>query len=344
MRGFAALGIVTWHQLGLSLTQPILGHAFKSVGLFFIISGFVLSYRYEEKLRAGLSPWVFAGRRLQRLYPLYLLGTLLGCGLALVGLGLPGFGPREALAALPAALCLWPSGVLGDRHLFPLDAPAWSLSLEIVASLGYAFLLPRLSNRILAIAAGAGFLLATLQLVRVGTLDGGWSRETIAVGFVRVLYGFPMGVLLHRLWRDGHLKTRARSVRLICLLFVLVIAIPPAGPWNPLLEVLISGLVWPGLVILAADAATSPREAKIVHGLAEPSFALYALHFPILVAFRHVAGPPGQPLALAAGVASFALAWLAAVAATRLVDRPVRSWVSAGRTRTRFAALPLSPN
>lgn len=334
----AALGILGWHQLGFSLDHPLLGHAFKGVGLFFMISGFVLSHRYEERLKAGLSAWTFAALRLARLYPLYLAGTLLGCALGLAGLGY--VAPTDGLRALPGALALWPGALNGQEILFPLDAPAWSLYLEVLASLAYGFLLPALSDRVIILAVAGGFLVMESQLLQFGTLDLGWDRATFAAGLARVLYGFPAGVLLQRWWRRGWLRTSAYPLSRICLIFLLVIALPPAGALNPAMEVVISAVIWPLLVILAVNARASSRETRFACALGERSYALYALHFPVLVAFHRIAGPPGTPRAMAAGVFSFVVAWGLASAATRFIDAPIRRALRGGAPETRPGSEP----
>ena len=92
-----------------------------------------------------LSPLAFMKARLIRLYPMYLLG--LAIGLALSGARRPArlaagaagrssaSSPLFGLAFLPAP----PHVELGlAGHLYPLNAPAWSLFFELVANLVYA--------------------------------------------------------------------------------------------------------------------------------------------------------------------------------------------------------------
>src|ERR1700688_1495357 len=54
-------------------------NGFLAVDTFFIMSGFVIAYSYGERLRRGMSPWTYLYRRVVRLYPMFIIGLLLGC-------------------------------------------------------------------------------------------------------------------------------------------------------------------------------------------------------------------------------------------------------------------------
>jgi len=55
-----------------------IAHAWLAVDFFFLLSGFVIAAAYERRLTDGMSLPAFARIRLIRLYPLILLGLLLG--------------------------------------------------------------------------------------------------------------------------------------------------------------------------------------------------------------------------------------------------------------------------
>ena len=58
-------------------------HAYLAVDLFFMLSGWVMAYSYEERIGQGLAFKQFALQRLARLYPLYGVALALGFSLAL---------------------------------------------------------------------------------------------------------------------------------------------------------------------------------------------------------------------------------------------------------------------
>jgi peptidoglycan/LPS O-acetylase OafA/YrhL len=49
-----------------------------------MLSGFVMTYVYQERMDAGWSTWQFMRTRLLRLYPLYILGFTLGATFAVL--------------------------------------------------------------------------------------------------------------------------------------------------------------------------------------------------------------------------------------------------------------------
>ncbi len=77
LRGIAAIGVVIFHMGGTFEPLATPG-GYLAVDLFFMMSGVVLSHAYEARFRAGMGTLEFMRLRLIRLYPLYLLGLLLG--------------------------------------------------------------------------------------------------------------------------------------------------------------------------------------------------------------------------------------------------------------------------
>src|SRR5579875_1689596 len=75
MRGVAAFFVVMRHA-EVQGWSPHYSHL--AVDLFFLLSGFVLSYAYDERLAAGLRFGKFMAFRLQRLAPIHLFGAILG--------------------------------------------------------------------------------------------------------------------------------------------------------------------------------------------------------------------------------------------------------------------------
>ena len=84
MRFFAAMYVVLFHSVtGFAVRQHaskwlvlFLGHGYLAVSLFFILSGFVLTYNYAERWgKVTFRDFMLA--RLARIYPVYLLALLL---------------------------------------------------------------------------------------------------------------------------------------------------------------------------------------------------------------------------------------------------------------------------
>ena len=85
LRGISAVFVVLFHY-SVYLRPISVPNAYLAVDLFFIMSGFVIGLAYENRLRNSLSVPGFIKLRLVRLYPLYILGTLIGLSIPLIGM------------------------------------------------------------------------------------------------------------------------------------------------------------------------------------------------------------------------------------------------------------------
>ena len=190
-RGVAAVIVVLFHYSWF-LGWQIVPNAYLAVDFFFVLSGFVIAHAYEARLLAGQTLGDFLRTRLVRLYPLYWLGLTIPVGLVAVEtwLGQPHlqrtlvatsylFG--AALLPAPDSLSVMPFRV------FPLNAPAWSLSVEIGINAIYAATVKSLSTGrlvVVAFAAGVGLvaLCVYFQSANLGyswsNYIGGWFRVT----------------------------------------------------------------------------------------------------------------------------------------------------------------------
>src|ERR1043165_8588900 len=75
LRGVCALSVVLFHAADLFHYGPLMPHGFLAVDMFFILSGFVIAFRYEDALNRGLHLRAFLEARGRRLLPVYWLGA-----------------------------------------------------------------------------------------------------------------------------------------------------------------------------------------------------------------------------------------------------------------------------
>ncbi len=318
LRGLAALGVVAWHMGDLAgWAKPAQG--FIAVDLFFVMSGFVIAHSYEDKLRAGLSARGFMALRLIRLYPYYLLATLFG---ALVALGLGEMSLQTGALAL--ALVLAPMPAFGrGAQLFPYLAVAWSLFLELAANAVYALTWRQWTLRNIALMCALGALLLIGAAFATGHTDLGWAWRNLPGGVARILYGFPMGVLIWRLRRAGRLRLRSNAV-LCALATLFLLYAHPSGalalPW----EVFSILVLAPAIAAFAVCAEPPGPLAKTSRALGAASYGVYLVHWPLIaiVRARFPDSEGALPLVFvaAAAAAIFAIAY----AVHRLVDEPAR--------------------
>jgi peptidoglycan/LPS O-acetylase OafA/YrhL len=335
LRGVAALAVVLFHFMEWvypDARQNFIGYGFLAVDFFFCLSGFVIGYAYDERLDS-LGVWAFFKARLIRLHPLVVLGSVLGLAALLLDpfeaySGSSGLG--KLLPAFGCSLLLIPFPVLANRsfNLFGLNAPAWSLFWEYVATVVYALLLHKLPRRYLA---GLTLLAAaTLFLVsyRAGNLLGGWAGENFWDGGARIAYSFCAGLLLYRFrWVPQNSLGFSGLATLLLLAFLM-----PHVSWNWLAEALVVVGYFPLLVALGAGASSrlSARVAARCAWVGAISYPLYMTHYAVIWLFGHYytryKPSPGALLPIVA--LGIVLVISIAYAVMRLYDIPVRRWLS----------------
>jgi peptidoglycan/LPS O-acetylase OafA/YrhL len=298
MRGAAAVLVVLHHGAGALGHPGVFGRGYLAVDFFFLLSGFVLSRAFEDRLRTGsLGPAAFLSARLCRLWPAAAFGAVLGA-LILVARGAPA---RQAAELLAPTLLLIPR-LHGTEPVFALDGPLWSLLFELAANLIHAVWLRRLGDRGLALLVCVLFVALAVATLRVGNAAMGDLGSTFPFGFARVGFPYALGVLLAR---HG---TRVGSVPPgwaipACALPLTIVGaplLPLTPPWGDLLLI---ALAFPLLLLLGANAHAAPRWNRVLSGLGAVSFPLYVVHVPILDSLRGVAeiAPPTTHGAFQAG-------------------------------------------
>lgn len=84
LRGTAALLVLVYHIFeGLAFaagvdTISFMNHGYLAVDFFFILSGYVIGYAYDDRLASGMTAGQFIKRRLIRLHPMIIMGGLVG--------------------------------------------------------------------------------------------------------------------------------------------------------------------------------------------------------------------------------------------------------------------------
>ena len=331
LRGVAAITVVNMHfSLYFGAFHP--ANVAPAVDFFFVLSGFVIAHAYEGRLLAGMAWRQFLLARVIRLYPLFLLGLLEGVlgSLLLASPALTGrYLGTVALNAvmLPLPVALDPI----TKPLFPLNFPAWSLFVELLANLAYAALAPRLGNRLLAVLVCLGFLGLVVTGLTAGTLDQGTERLQILGGLARVTFSFFAGVSLHRLWLVRPTRV-ALHPALMFILVLLPLMLKPAAPLGWLYELAVLTLYMPAIVWLGAGSRANGIWLPVSVTLGALSYPLYMIHAPVWVAIRSLEGwqptsvlgdhAPWSGIAMTTGLCAVAW-WL-----DKAVDYPLRQRLS----------------
>lgn len=314
LRGVAALLVLIYHIFeGFSFAEvtngagsgiiTTLNHGHIAVDFFFILSGFVISYAYDDRW-SRMSVGDFFKRRLIRLHPMVVMGALIGA-VAFIADGSRQWSGVETpigwtmLALLftmfmVPALPGLPYEVRGNGEMFPLNGPAWSLFFEYVGNILYAFFIRRLSTKMLTMltfALGiAHICFFAGDISGYGSVGVGWTIDGVNFcgGLLRMLFPFTMGMLLARTF----VPRRVRGAFWICTtMLVAIFSMPYIAPVNGVslnsiyevacIVLLFPLIVWMGACGSCADSATK----RINKFLGDISYPLYIVHYPIMYIF-----------------------------------------------------------
>lgn len=290
LRGVAALAIVLFHFMEwvyADASQNFIVHGFLAVDFFFCLSGFVIGYAYDDRIRQlGLA--AFFRLRLIRLHPLVILGSVLG----LLGFLFDPFVAGPSLAGranlwltFVCSLCLIPLPILEERsfNLFSLNAPAWSLFWEYMANIGYALVLYRISRRRLSVLIVVAAVVLCWVSYRAGNLLGGWAGSNFWDGGARVAYSFLAGLFIYRVnWIVKNNLGLPGMAGLLLLAFLM-----PFTCWNWLTEPVVVLLYFPALIALGAGTSLSPSLTNLCVFLGRLSYPLYMTHYGVMWLFGH---------------------------------------------------------
>ena len=347
LRGVAALTVVCFQLFEAYATSHLdqrINHGYLAVDFFFILSGFVVGYAYDDRW-TKMTVREFLTRRLVRLQPMVVIGALIGAVMFYTQ-GCPVWD----VSAVPVAMLLVATlmnafmipatpgaEIRGVGEMYPLNGPAWSLFFEYIGNVLYALFIRRLSTRALAVlVAAAGCGLAVFSVWGpLGDICVGFSLtgENIVGGSLRLLFAFPAGLLLSRVFRP----VRVRGAFWIGSLAVVALAsVPRIGGsehlWmNGVYDALCAVVLFPLIVWIGASGKTTDRvTSRICKFLGDISYPLYMVHYPFIYLYyawvknENLTFGQSLPGAAALVAGSVALAWLC----LRFYDEPVRRFLS----------------
>lgn len=360
LRGVAALVVIWYHVFEGFATSPLdqkFNHGYLAVDFFFILSGFVVGYAYDDRwkgrpgdasgFRGGMRIRDFLKRRLVRLHPMVVLGSVLGAVTFLIQGSVQWDGTHVPFGAVMLAMLLGmflipaypgaPYEVRGNNEMYPLNGPSWSLFFEYIGNILYALVLRRLSTRWLAVVVAvsglglAGYAVGGLS--GFGHLGVGWSLTDLNLpgGFLRLMFSFGVGLLMSR----GFRPWKVRGAFWICsAAVILLLSAPRIGGeermWlNGLYETVCVTCIFPLLVYIGASGRLSgPVSGRVCKFLGDISYPVYMIHYPFMYLFYSwtFTGVPfseAWPWAVTVFLGSIVLAYIV----LKVYDEPLRRWL-----------------
>lgn len=350
LRGVAAVIVIIFHLLeahaGGSHLNQIINHGYLAVDFFFMLSGFVIGYAYDDRWNQ-MTVGTFFKRRLIRLQPMVIMGSIVGAAFFYFQASdcfpnIAGTPVTTMLLIMLLGFTLLPLplkwDIRGWTEMHPLNGPAWSLYYEYIGNILYALFVRKFNKVALTtLVVIAGCLTVHLCLTAPsGDIVGGWALnwEQQYVGIVRLLYPFFAGLLLSRLgWL---IRIKKRAFWWCSLLIVVVLSIPRIGGedgfWmNGLYEAFIIICIFPIIVSMGAGGkVTGKRSVGVCKFLGDISYPIYITHYPLVYTYtawattNNATIAEGAPYMILTFVGSFAVAY----ASLRLYDEPVRKWLT----------------
>ena len=292
-----------------------------------------------------MTQWDFYKRRLIRLQPMVIAGSIIGAIFFYLQAG--GLFPPIATTPVWKMLLIMLIGftmipilpsmdIRGWQEMHPLNGPAWSLFFEYIANILYALFIRKFSNTALTILV----VLSAILLIRYevwgpnGDVIGGWTinTEQLSIGFTRLLYPFFAGILLCRAGKLIHIKS---AFAVSSLLIILTLFIPRIGGaehlWmNGIYESVCIILIFPLIVAIGAGGELTGKFAnKVCKFFGDISYPIYITHYPLIYWFTAWVVDNKIPMSygLRWGAVLFVSSIAIAYACLKLYDEPVREWL-----------------
>jgi peptidoglycan/LPS O-acetylase OafA/YrhL len=347
LRGVAAVTVVCFHifeAYATSHLDQIINHGYLAVDFFFILSGFVVGYAYDDRWKK-MTTKEFVKRRMIRLHPMVVMGAVIGAVMFYFqGCSVWGDVSKVTVMALFIATFLNAllipatpgTEVRGLGEMFPLNGPSWSLFFEYIGNVLYALFIRKFSTKALAAlvcVAGCG-LAAFAILGPYGDICAGFSLTgtEFTAGSLRLVFSFSAGLLLSRIFKP----VKVRGVFGICSLSVVaLLAVPRIGGaehlWmNGVYDTVCCVLFFPLLVYLGASGRSAGKPARLCKFLGDISYPLYMVHYPFIYLYyawvKNGSLTFCESLPGAAGVVAGSI--ILAYICLKLYDIPVRRYLT----------------
>ncbi|MDR2816857.1 MAG: acyltransferase [Proteiniphilum sp.] len=347
LRGVAAITVLCFHIFEAFATSHLdqrINHGYLAVDFFFILSGFVVGYAYDDRW-GTMKTKEFIKRRIIRLHPMVVAGAVIGaimfylqgCSVwdvskvTILTLFIATFLNALLIPATPG------TEIRGLGEMFPLNGPSWSLFFEYIGNVLYVLFIRKFSTRALVwVTFVAGCGLASFAIWGpLGDVCAGFSLTgtEFTAGSLRLAFSFSAGLLLSRIFKPVKIK----GAFWICSLSVVaLLAIPRIGGaehlWmNGLYDTVCCLALFPFLVYLGASGKNTDKyTTRICKFLGDISYPLYMVHYPFIYLYyawvknENLTFQESLPGAAAVVIGSIILAYIC----LKFYDIPVRKYLT----------------
>lgn len=284
---------------------------------FFILSGFILSYSYEDKLKNEVtSKRQFILLRLARIVPMHLL---LAMPFILLTIHLKNFDFSKTLTNI----LLMQSWIPKEDYYFSLNGVSWSLSDELFFYLMFIPLIYTSITKKVITAISIITLLLTIYFLKIIQTEelNHWLYYIFPVSR---LVEFICGMIIYACWKNSRQQTVDSLLFLISLL-PLLIAIYYSNNINNSLRYSLYYLLpmvifFTSCIYLRNGVIHTILSSKTLELLGKSSFIFYLIHQPIILFCFKIFGHNPGPLYL---IALLVIITIVSIILYKLVEEPL---------------------
>lgn len=297
--------------------KEMFSQGFIGVSFFFILSGFILSYSYEDKLKNEVtSKRQFILLRLAKIVPMHLL---LAMPFILLTIHLKNFDFSKTLTNI----LLMQSWIPKEDYYFSLNGVSWSLSDELFFYLMFIPLIYTSITKKVITAISIITLLLTIYFLKIIQTEelNHWLYYIFPVSR---LVEFICGMIIYACWKNSRQQTVDSLLFLISLL-PLLIAIYYSNNINNSLRYSLYYLLpmvifFTSCIYLRNGVIHTILSSKTLELLGKSSFIFYLIHQPIILFCFKIFGHNPGPLYL---IALLVIITIVSIILYKLVEEPL---------------------
>ena len=226
-RGLAAILIILFHSQFYATSEPnqFIRHSDVFVDFFFILSGFVIAYSYQNKILNGIKFKDFILLRFARLYPLHLFMLLIwlpyiGVKIYLYQKGIGATDPTEVNNVITFIKNIFLLQGMGAPLSW--NYPSWSIGSEFYTYILFFIVLFFFKNLKRMMLSSIILLIAfTAYLIA----NSSYIAELRFVGLFSCISKFFFGAIIYYTYRKFHFKINSTAIASLMEISILILMI-----------------------------------------------------------------------------------------------------------------------
>jgi len=301
-RGIFAIMIVFLHSNfeGTLFYSPFIRHSYIFVDFFFVLSGFVISMTYLDRIKEPKSLFDFFARRLGRLWPLsaamaIAMFSLTVAKYTVAHAGFYSANPSHSLTAEFRQLIkdLFLCQSFENREILWLDFPSWSISAEV-----FAYILFGLLCLLGALFFPAAILVFAISWIAAQSFINPGFGHAFTNGLYRAICYFFLGNFCYLLWRrNSDTPLPYASAIEIALIALIIFQVYYLSAFTSTIQLTFAAAIY----VFASQSGVVSRifSIKPFQRVGTLSYSIYLIHIPIFAVSALLMGVGEKKLGLA---------------------------------------------